>query len=344
MADIVYDFGNARVKWFVPRASRFEDFRHAIAELKEPEWQKVVGRKSKPPAGFARVNGTPFAFGDAARRYIISERPAGAARYKRTYYGPPLAYVLSEAFAKNVGKVIVVASHAPGDIGYARNLIESAKGEWYVESRHGELYFNVVDVLTFDEPVGGYSHFTLTEKGQEQKKNPFKDIMVLVVDVGGHTVDVMAIDPGAEIDLLSLKSTRTGITQMTEEFESALRANNRTMFQDAGDLDIRRVENAILTGAYQFGKVSVNCRDEVNAALNTLMNDVIQVIEKAGGAANFDYILLTGGGAVLLRNSLVQAYPRIDFIMADGNPDLMKFANVFGGAKILAMLQTLGEW
>lgn len=339
--DFVLDFGNARIKWFDPRTNVYGDCRHAIVELSENDWQRANGRK-QIHEGFARINGVPFVFGDSARRYRIPDRPRGAARYRDTYYGVALAYALALGFERSIRGVTLFASHAPGDIQYARHLIEAARKQWSVETSAGAFEFNVKDVQTFDEPLGGYTHFVFTEKGAERKRNPLANVTTLVIDVGGYTVDVAAIDPGGEIDPLSLKSTRTGILHMTETFEAELRANNASLFQDAGNLDIRRIENAILSGIYPFGKNPINCKQEAVDAMNSLVNDVMDIIRTAGGEANYDIMLVTGGGAALIFDKLEQALPRAQFLMAEPQRALMKYANVFGGGKLGAVLRQAG--
>ncbi len=338
--EIIFDFGNARGKWFVPRRRESGDFLHAIAELRESEWNNIVGR-GKPPEGIIKVNGVPFAVGNAARRHVIQERPKGAARYRDTYYGIGLAYAMAEGIRRNDVAVNVFASHAPIDVQYAKSLRLAAKHVWTVESRFGTFEFNVKRVGTFDEPLGGFSHYVFNTDGTERKKNPLKNLTTLVLDVGGHTVDVAAIDPGGVIDIQSLRSTRTGVLDLIRAFESELRENNSTMFQDAGDLDIRRVENAILSGQYRAGRVLIDCKRESTMALNGLVNDVIQIINAAGGVANFDAILVTGGGAALIYDQLIAAIPRIDFILAEANRDQMMFANVYGGAKLSTVVRQL---
>lgn len=340
MAELIFDFGNALGKWFVPRTNVYGSFIHSIARLSDNEWSTIVGR-GKPPEGLVKVNGIPYAIGSAARRHTTQERPKGAARYRDTYYGVAMAYTLSEALQQNDGRVSLFASHAPIDITYARNLSLAAQGIWDVESRFGHLSFKVNDVMTFDEPLGGYGHFTLTEKGEERRNNPLFDKTTLVLDIGGYTVDVVAVDPGGEIDLMSAHSTRTGIINLTQGFESELRSNNATLFQDSGDLDIRRIENAILTGSYKFGKIEIDCRHEAMAAINGLVYDVAQVINAAGGVANYDVMLVTGGGSALIYDALAESMPRIDFVMAERNRDLMKYANVFGGGKLSALLRRM---
>lgn len=341
--DFSVDIGNARGKWFNPRINLFGDFRHALVELKAHQWETAVGRSKVPPSGFIKVNGTPYAIGDAARRYLIAERPHGAARYRREYYGVLLAYALAQGFKKSVRNVQLLATHAPVDITYTRNLKASAAGDWFVECEHGALEFNVRDVQTIDEPLAGYSHYVFTERGVERKKNPLANVTTLVIDVGGYTTDVIAVDPGGQIDLLSGQSTRTGVIDLLEGFEQSLRAENSTLFQDTGDIDVRRLEGALLSGVFKFGKVSLDCQRIAGEAIYSLVNDVVQVINRAGGIANYEVMLLTGGGAALIYDMLVDAMPRADFYLAEPNRELMKFANVFGGAKVMNLLRVLGE-
>lgn len=342
MADFVLDFGNARIKWFDPRSNAHGDNRHAIVQLTDAQWDAMIGR-GKPAPGFIRVNGTPFAVGDAARRYIIQERPKGASRYRDTYYSVGMCYALAEGFKRSMRKVMLIASHPPVDIGYAPVLISAARKTWHVVSVHGETEFDVQDVFTFDEPLGGYSHFVFTENGQDRKRNPLQALTTLVIDAGGYTVDVAAIDTGGEIDPISLKSTRTGVLDVFEQFETELRGNNSTLFQDTGDIDAKKIETSLLSGQFKFGKVMIDCGREADAALNAFVNDVVQVINSAGGVANYDAMLLTGGGAALIYDRLVNALPRAEFLLAEPSMPLMKYANVFGGAKLVAMLRRIGE-
>jgi hypothetical protein len=342
MVDLVFDFGNARGKWFNPKTGSFDSFRHAMAVLSDEQWKQVVGR-GKPPAGYIKVNGQAYVIGDAARRHTIKQRPTGATRYQSTYYGVFLAYALSLACNPTKRPLTLFVSHAPRDIDYADHLKAAARNVWTIETENGPAEYRIGTVMTFDEPIGGYMHYALTEKGTLKKKSLIADATVLTIDVGGYTVDAAAVDPGGLIDPASLDSTVTGVINMTDKFEKALRSKNSLRFRDAGPLDIRRVENALLTGHYKFGKVDIDCKQEASAALNELTDDVVQMINAHGGIANYDYVLLTGGGAALLVNNLQNALPQAEFLLAEDNMDRMMFANVFGGAKIAALLKAEGE-
>ncbi len=336
-ARFIFDFGNARGKWFLPsRGSKFGDFLHAIAPLTDTEWASIVGR-GKPPKGLIRVNGTAYAVGEAARRHVIKDRPQGAARYNELYYLPAACFAFVEGFEESA-QIALYASHAPQDQQYSGDLIHAVKGTWTVECQYGMLTFYVRKVTTFDEPIGGYAHYAFAQSGDERTDNPVANKTSLVLDIGGYTADHVAIDPGGEIDLLSIGSRRVGTISAIEQFEGELRRNNKNLFKNAGDLDIRRVESAIITGHYQFGKVVIDCTAESQAAINALVNDVIQVINAVGGAANYDVVLLTGGGSALIYDALCAQFPHIDFVMVEPDRTLMKFANVFGGAKLAALM------
>jgi hypothetical protein len=340
--EAVLDSGNSFWKWFRAKTNHYNTAPHAIARLSDSAWDQIVGR-GKPPAGVMKVNGIPYAAGSAARRHTIIERPKGAARYKKGYYDVGLALALVDIKKASDLNVTLIASYAPIDIKYSKNLVMAAKGLLEVECQYGELQFDVKRVLTFDEPIGGYSHYVFTEKGIERKRNPLDKKTTLVIDVGGHTVDVVAIDPGGVIDTLSAKSTRLGTIDTLTTFESELRSHNSTMFQDVGDIDPRRLEDAFRTGVFKFGKVNVDCSREAEEVLTQLVNDVIQVINAAGGVANFDVMLVTGGGSALIYDALCIALPRVEFILAEPNRDLMMYSNVFGGAKIAALLRQVQQ-
>lgn len=340
--DLILDGGNARYKWFLPQKGKYGDFRHMLAQLSEAEWNKVSIR-GKPPAGFARVNGIPYAFGDAARRYQVIKRKRGAARYTPEYYGVLLAYTLNTA-AYNARRIRLIASFPPGDVDYVPTLIKVAQRVYTIEGYDGIASYQLEGVETFDEPLGGYFHYTLTTEGTERRKNPIASKTILVLDAGGHTVDCVAIDPGGDVDLSTLDSTRTGTLDMLTQFEKEVRSSNIAQFQTAGDIDVKRIEQALLTGKFPLGKRFIDVREEAEQALTSLCNDVVQIIESKGSLFNYDVILMTGGGSALIINTLRNILPDIDFITADEDMSMMQYANVAGGAKMAALMRRAGVW
>lgn len=330
-----FDFGNADCKWF--NGIDFGYFRHAIAPLTDSQWSRVAGTASGLPEGYIKVNGLPYAVGDSARRHQIKHRPTGAERYHEMYYGIGLAMAMSQAFDSKSGKVQLRATHAPHDFDYTSDLEHAALGVWQIESHKGEQVFNVTEVKTLDEPLGGFYHFVLNKSGRFSKGTSIEDQTVLVLDVGGHTVDIVAVDEDYVIDISSIDSTRAGVLNLKEQFEKELRYNNKRRFKDTGDIDPRQIEKALMTGVFRFGKLEIDCSNEALEAKQTLVNDVIQIIQSAGGAADYNSVLLTGGGAALIYDMLSESLPYLEFTMVEKTREHMRFANVFGAAKIFTL-------
>jgi hypothetical protein len=312
-------------------------------QLTQSQWLDAVGRSKQPPEGYIAIEGQYFAVGDKARRYITAKnRPQGAARYVPEYYGVGMAMAISEAFESGTRVINLFASHAPRDIGYADDIVKAVQGNWHFVTHRGDYKIDIKSVETFDECLGGFNHAVLTTRGTPLKNNPYRNKTVLVLDVGGYTTDIIAVDPNGMIDDSSLDSTILGVTDVMTRFEKELRTKFRDEFKSVGDIDIHRLETAILSGKFPYGKKALACQDIAQASLNTLVNDVIDIINRMGGAANYDVILLTGGGSALIYDTLKKAFPAIDFVLVEKERELMRFSNVMGAAKMFKMLELLG--
>lgn len=335
MVTVCLDIGNAYTKWLLQRLAIEGRFPSTLAELSAAEWQRAVGN-GKPRPGLVKVNSKFYAVGQAARRHVLKERPKGSARYTSEYYGVMLAYAFTQMFADDDHTVRLFASHAPQDVAFAGNLVAAAKRTWEVESTNGLQHFEVKDVVTYDEPVGGYAHYAFTKQGKERAGVDGKT--ALVIDIGGYTTDKTVIDPDGSVDMLTIGSTRTGTLQVFEQFERDLRDHNLQEFSGVDDLDMRRLETAIMTGQYPYGKRTIECAQEAFEAKQGLVNDVIAIIKAAGGAAQFDMILLTGGGSALVYGELCAAFDGIEFVLVDDNREMLGYATVYGGGKIATLM------
>lgn len=341
MPNIYFDFGNRDVKWFV-EGNHKGFFQHAIAEISQSQWKKLCNRSKQPPEGYIAVGNRYYAVGDKARRHTLRIKPQGAMRYEPDYYGVALCMAISQAFESGTRVINLYASHAPRDIEYAQDIVDATLGQWHFVTNKGDYAIDIKTVETFDEPLGGYNHAVLTTKGTPLKTNPYRDKTVLVIDVGGYTCDIIAVDPNGMIDDSSIQSTVTGVSDSMKWFEAELKALYRVEFKNAGDIDEKRLEQAILTGKFPYGNKPLKCAEIAQSAINTLVNDVIDIINSMGGASNYDCILLTGGGSALIVDSLRKAFKSIDFVLVEKNRDDMRYANVMGAAKMFTMLELLG--
>lgn len=341
MPKLYLDFGNADIK-YLDGSGNYGHFRHALAEISNSKMNRLMGRSTLPPKGLLVVNGNGAAIGDAARRHTINERPMGAARYTKEYFGFFLAQALVNCFEKGSNNIALYASHAPQDADYAQDIVDACMGEWEIVSPRGKLKFKVKRVETFDEPFGGFNHYVLTNAGRERKDNPISDSTCLIVDVGGHTVDVMAVDAGGEIDLSTLDSTRIGVIQLKKQFTEDIRVKHRDKFRKAGNFDDKRIETAIMSGFYPYGKLKLDVSNEAIENVSLLANDVLEIIDANGGATNYDIVLLTGGGAALIYEPLKNGMPDMAFQLVEEKRDNMRYANVFGASKLFKLLERVG--
>lgn len=190
--------------------------------------------------------------------------------------------------------------------------------------------------------AGGFCHYVLTKDGDPRKNNPIENITVLVLDIGGKTTDSVAVDAGGNIDISSMTSESTGIIKVMGNFENALRANNAAFFKQTDKIDQRRLNKAFIEGKYIGGGQVIPCDKEAEESANLLMNDIENILARAGGLASYDGVLLTGGGAVLMSSRLQAQYAPIPFYLAENDMDMAHFANVRGGVKLFKMLKRLG--
>jgi len=342
---LVLDFGNGDVKFMAHNQCGY--FRHAIAPISESQWKAAIGRNGTPPKEHIAIKGSDgawyyYAIGDAARRHIIKTRPQGASRYTGDYYGVGLCYAMGESFAPTTRKVQLFASHAPRDIEYAEDLKASATWLWEFATWQGTFKIRVDETHTFDEPFGGFCHAVMTKAGGILKGSPYLEKQMLVVDAGSYTVDTIAIDRRMTPDLSSFASTVAGVSNVFESFERELRSMYKVEFKGVGAIDPQRLEAAILSGVYAYGNRSLDCAEIADASLNGLVNDVLGIIQAQGGAANYDTILLTGGGSALIADKLRQGLPSITFDFVEPERNLQRFGNVKGGAKLYAALVGMG--
>ena len=77
------------------------------------------------------------------------------------------------------------------------------------------------------------------------------------------------------------------------------------MFQDTGDVDAKKIEMSFALGEFKFGRFQL-IAVVADAALNTFVNDVVQVINLAAGVANHDASCRSRSAAALIYDRLLR--------------------------------------
>lgn len=339
------DAGNADIKSLDASGNR-NVYPHALALLPEAKWVQAVGNASLPPQGYAEVwhGGTQyrFAYGSAALRHSLL-RLRGAARYTPGYYGLMMCGAFIEHFDIGSQNAALRVMHAPQDYIFVDDLLDAVMGDWHITSHDGRMEVSVTEAYPLDEPLGGLYHLLYDDTGHEVHNRNHAGLTALVVDVGGYTVDIVPVDAGYQIDYAAMQSTRLGSLTVYRDVEDAIRRQFKAKFKGVGALHPGRLEQAVLTGYLPYGKTRLNVKAIVTDHVQELVNDIIGIIDGLGGAANYDALYLTGGGAALVMTPLKKQMAELAIMPVESNRELMRFANVSGLRKFFSMLEREGE-
>lgn len=339
---VALDAGNAIIK--AKCATNEIEFPHMMIQLSPQEFRRATERVGTAHGDYFMINGVPYVIGERAERHGIFERQHGAARYVDTYYGVFLAATLARLYRKSMRRVFLVASHAPGDFDYREDLMAASVKRWEVWNEGNEYHFEIDDAATYDEPLGGLYNVMLSKDGTKFQRGELNKAVTLTIDIGGHTVDGLVVDPGGAVDYSTAKSVKTGILEVIETFLKDFKTNNKRRLQKVDRFPATEVRNAIRTGVFNLrGMGQVPCEDEANQACNMLVNQIVNIYDSYGGSANYDYVLLTGGGSALLENRLRNVIQHNAIILADRSEEL-HLANVRGGMKFFRLHEAVGSF
>jgi hypothetical protein len=282
MSVIVLDCGNSIIKAKISRRVQGEiAFTHAIRQLTESEYEKILSRVSikGDTKEYFRVNGKPYAAGESAERHGIVTPRSGTARYTKDYCGVLVAISLAKFYERG-REVAVFASHPPGDVKYREDLMKSIIGEWEVETGQAKANFQVIYANTFDEPVGGLMNVLLTEDGQHYQYPQIGDGRSLVIDIGSFTTDFLAVNPGGAVDYALARSVPLGIQSIISDFEESFRANNLEIVKNTPVLPPDRVRNAISTGIFVGGGKNHSCECIIRGKTSINSENIVQRFRK----------------------------------------------------------------
>lgn len=343
---VILDAGNAIIK--AKTATKEETFVHALRRLTETEYQDILTRSGRQgaPKDYIRVNGVPYVVGESAERHGTSDRRTGrtgASRYTADYYGVLCAAMLARLHDRSA-EVALFCSHPPGDIAYRDELMYAAGGQdWEVEYTGKTLHFTVSYVNTFDEPLGGLMNVILATDGKRYERSDINGGRALVIDIGGHTTDWLAVNAGGSVDYSLNESTPLGILGVLRDFERSFKDSHKEVVKAATKLPEDRIRRGLRDRSVKLAGRDYPCEAEATEAMSVLINRILDTYQNvAGGGLDYDTVILTGGGAGVLYTDLAPAlnHPRV--ILADKDPEAIHLANVRGGMKLWRLLEALG--
>jgi len=152
---------------------------------------------------------------------------------------------------------------------------------WKIDGKEFEL--SVQETLLTSQPAGAFFDFVLDMDGKiiYERQNSFKK-EIGIVSVGMNTVELLVIRNKCVVDRFSSGST-SGVRRLLELV-------NSNQSYSIGELDILLRSNNL----------------DISQALPIWEREVSGVVERCWGKSwkRFEVVLIVGGGAILLKNSL----------------------------------------
>lgn len=339
----VIDAGNSDVKFVFDQV--MGKFVHKVAMLMPHEYEDGMKRYgASNRLDFIRVNGSSYAVGPTADNWEVQSR-TGAPKYARDYYGPLFAGAIGRAFngrADDVnGKVLsVVASHASRDYQFHQQLRDAIEGQWDFEIGGDRYKFSVSEVLTYEEPFGSYARRAFAKKGSNWVAT-LHGVAAGVVDIGGGTCGVLAVDENGNVQYGMSDSGSQGMNNVIARMREILKHDFPQRFGQAMDIPTDRIRQAIKTGNYVGGGKPLEVSTQVELVLAPLLNEVKNLYSaKLNGGESIDVLILTGGGIEVLHEKVKVALGHGNTMLSD-ELGILQYANVVGAGQFFDVLDSV---
>jgi len=188
----------------------------------------------------------------------------------------------------------------------AAELKEILMGQHIIQTDSCDVIANVTEVIVMPQPYGcGYSEM-LTPSGDINVHHTY--MRTGIVDVGTYTVDIALDDDGEFVDAES-GSVEGGVYTAQERISTLLERNYREK------MSYKIIEQVLRTGIFTASGRPVDYREEVEDALSPLRSATLNLIsEKWQRGTTVDVIYLSGGGAELVYEQVVDAYPQTKLV------------------------------
>lgn len=184
----------------------------------------------------------------------------------------------------------------------AADLKAALLGQHLIQTDAAEVIANIVEVMVMPQPYGSAYAMMLTETGAINPRHT--SMRTGVVDVGTYTVDLILDDDGEFVDADS-GSVESGVYTAHERIAAMLERDFREKIPP------KIVEHVLRTGAFTANGQPVDYRHEVEEALGPLRSATLNLLsEKWQRGTTVDVIYLSGGGAELVFDQVVDAYPQ----------------------------------
>ncbi len=188
----------------------------------------------------------------------------------------------------------------------ADELREALLGQHLIKTDSCEIIANVTDVIVMPQPYGSAYSQMLIPTGEINVYHTY--MRTGIVDVGTYTVDVALDDDGEFVDSES-GSVEGGVYTAQERISTMLERDYREK------MPYKIIEQVLRTGIFTASGKPIDYSDEVEEALSPLRSATVNLMsEKWQRGTTVDVIYLSGGGAELVYEQIVEAYPQTKLV------------------------------
>ena len=188
----------------------------------------------------------------------------------------------------------------------ATELKEALLGQHLVKTDSCEVIANVTEVIVMPQPYGSAYSQMLTPTGEINVYHTY--MRTGIVDVGTYTVDIALDDDGEFVDAES-GSVEGGVYTAQERISAMLERDYREK------MPYKIIEQVLRTGIFTASGKPIDYSDEVEEALSPLRSATVNLMsEKWQRGTTVDVIYLSGGGAELVYEQIVEAYPQTKLV------------------------------
>lgn len=300
------------------------------------DWRSVQGRvsdsrglKELPFDDVIQIQDTWYVFGEAAYTYAprtLEDFPA-TNRYTSKWYKRLFAFALHRAYGLRLADgpfypaviLSIPASHYSNDL-VVEKIRENLIGPYFLVNTHGQATQAVIDsagLRIIPEGAGSFLAAAAANRNLESG-------LWFVLDIGYLTSDIVAFRDGDYAPDLATSDSEAGMSRVAK-------AVARFIVGVTGvELRAADIDPQLHCPSIEINKEMIDIQDVKRTAVVTLGERIARFVMQASAGQNLSGLLLTGGGAELLRDAI--QIPGLPIPIVAPNP---RRANVEGAYKLL---------
>ncbi len=179
--------------------------------------------------------------------------------------------------------------------------------------------FTIRDLRVIPQPFGTAFSVALNDKGKALESNSYASGNIGIIDIGGFTVNLLTIKRMHEIGTKT-ESVNSGAWKAILAIKKTL----MSQYKDLEDMHDHEVAEMVRLGTLDYYNETIDISDIAKTELSKLSNEIKTASANMWGKAPRLKILITGGGALLMGDSIKTEFPHAEIVK---NP---VFANAIG--------------